>query len=289
MLYIFGYVICEKLNMTSNSIVFTGVTNLGFRFEGGYTELNKNSEQIENTSEVSIELFDSIVEKIKQLITTGCDTPEQRVAYYEHLKHCKLMLYTFIDKIRLATDYTTVYDARYKLAQIARDLKITSDYRARILSVDEIVLAEKLVNEIITAWRDQHSFLTQEYFNMAINQLPEPKYKFSLLYSIISYPRGQTTELYAHVCDKLLELLQEYPYLIEYDAILNHPIACELAHQVSLTYVSSTNGFDEKNGRLERFTRCAIFFRKLIMNKSRLFIHIDEYGTTSLTNLFGSS
>lgn len=199
---------------------------------------------------------------------------------------CKQEFSAFLDtikeimkEIKKTSTYRGNYDAQSKLNKLITEGKLTKNYKPVTTSEREKIIMSKNLSTFMSNWRSnqvsvQDIDTTLESFDVS--------HKFSVLYSLITYPFSQndTLEMYKYVCSKFFELIDQYPYLVDYDAILNHPTVCELSHQTHYHFFNTELRDHAHVVKLRNH-----FLRELILRQSQLLLHIDEYGTTVLENL----
>lgn len=198
---------------------------------------------------------------------------------------CKTSLDTFRDMlknvmvgIRQTSTYKNNYTSRQKLDQLVTEGKLAKKYKPISTTENAQNMMQTKLNTFMSNWRSETQMEIQDIDNV-MESLDE-SFKFTLLYGIISHPYYGTLNMYKYVCGKFFELLDQYPYLIDYDAILTHPIACELMHQTNYCFFN-TNIRDNTEAVKKR----NYFFGEMIRRNSELLIHIDVYGTTVLEKL----
>lgn len=200
---------------------------------------------------------------------------------------CKQEFDTFLDTVKVAMSdirKTSTYRgncySRSQIDKLVTEGKLTKKHKPVTTSEKEAVIMSKSLSTFMSKWRSDDKVSMQDIDTILTSF--DTSYKFSVLYSMITYPFSQnnTFEMYKYVCGKFFELLDQHPYLVDYDAILNHPIVCELTHQTHYHFFSPSLRDHADVVKLRNH-----FIRELISRRSELLLHIDEYGTTVLENL----
>lgn len=183
-----------------------------------------------------------------------------------------------VNNIEDISTYRFKYISQSRLDKLIADGKLTKNYKPIDVTACELKSMSARLNNFMSSWRNDLEHDSSD-FDTVFDSF-DTSHKFTLLYSIITYPCNESFEMYKYVCNKFFELLEQHPYLIDYDGILDHPIVCELAHQTHYYFFAP-----HIKENLNMIKKRNIFFRELFMRQSELLIHIDKYGTTGFTKL----
>lgn len=238
---------------------------------------DNNSNNNVETSNNIISLYDIYSSNLNILAHLSKSPSKMNEAFLH--EECKSFFDNFSNLIKLTT-YDICKSSKYKnrceslviIDQLVSDGKLTKNYVP--VTVPQNVLNENYekVDSFTSDWEDEK--LDTNDFDLIFNSL-DVSNKFELLYELITYPFSNNTSLetYKHLCQKLFDLLDQYPYLMDYDAILEHPIVCELASQTSYDFFNPHVIDNSDQIKLRDY-----FIRELILRQSELLLHVNKYG-----------
>lgn len=225
---------------------------------------NQNLSQFDNAIDLLRVAFNA---SVKMMDSTGDEKEKIRFECDKLENNFIDIISQIVQHIGSISTYKNMCKSYDELCANVDSGMLTNKFLVHNVSETTEIASYAFIKKFSKMWRSV-SILSLRDIDNAVDTLSDPTYVYLMLYEIIVQPTGQSFELYKYVCTKFFDLISQYSYLLQYDAVLNNPIVCELVQRSYYNFFSSYESVD-------RFDRRNYFLRELISQQSEFILHMD--------------